>query len=137
MANYRASYTAAEKKLFSDRLRKEMMERGWRGAELARRVSQHLPKPIPRQSVSSYLTGISIPEEATLHAIEKVLGLPHNTMLPRPHRLAPGEVDTSTPIQQDVRMALAEDGKMRLTLAVEVPQSIGWQIINLLREAGH
>ena len=138
MANYRATYTAAEKRLFADKLRKAMVDKGWNGAELARRISKHLPSPTPRQSVSSWLIGASIPEEANLRAIEKTLDIPAGHLLPRPHKLAPGEPDT-TPAgeQQDVRMALIGDGKMRLVLTVEVPQSVGWQILELLKAAGH
>jgi transcriptional regulator with XRE-family HTH domain len=137
MANYRASYTAQEKKLFASKLRQLMIEKGLKGAELARRVSKYLPKPIVRQSVSSYLAGASIPEEPTLRGLERALDVPPGILLPRPHKTAPGEATVEEASTHEARMALTAGGKMRLMLNVEVPQSIGWQILKLLEEVGH
>lgn len=138
MATYRASYSASEKRLFADRLRKAMLEQGLRGAELARRASKHLPKPIPRQLISSWVTGASIPEEPNVRALEKALDIPPGFLLPRPHNTAPGEPSPAPDVRDnDVRMSLVGDGKMRLTLSVEVSQATGWEILNLLKQEGH
>jgi transcriptional regulator with XRE-family HTH domain len=138
MANYRANYTTQEKKAFAERLRKLMLEHHMAGADLARRVGTRLGRPFARQTVSSYLTGISIPEEATLQAIAEVLNVPSSILVPRPHRQAPGEPPPVDPAPtRDVRMTLIGGGKMALMLNVEVEQETGWKILELLKEAGH
>jgi transcriptional regulator with XRE-family HTH domain len=135
MANYRASYTTQEKQAFAATLRKLMLEKGLNGAELARRASAQLSKPMGRQSITNYLNGTTIPEEAALRALAKALGVAARDLLPRPHNLAPGELETApaTP-NLDVRYTI-QGGKMRLMLTAEVPAEIGWQIVNLLKES--
>lgn len=71
-------------------------------------------------------------------ALEKILEMTPGVLLPRPYRVAPWEKPSPIDIpEQDVRMALVGGDKMRLTLAVEVPQAIGWEILGLLKQAGH
>lgn len=137
MANYRAHYTSDEKKIFADRLRRIMLERGIKQAELARQASKYLKTAIGRQMVSSYLSAISVPEEQNMRAIERALDVPNGTLLPRLHRQAPGEgAPAGTSITNHVNVNIVEGGKMHLMLNIEVAQPIGWKIMELLKGDG-
>lgn len=138
MANYRASYSANEKRVFAEKLKRLILEQGLTGAEVARKASKHRPTAMPRQLISQYVNGTTIPDEANLRALEKALDAPKDYLLPRPHKLAPGETDTTPPeTEQDLRVQVVEGGMMRISFTGFVPRAIGWEIMQLLEKAGH
>lgn len=138
MATYRANYTATEKRIFAQKLKKLMLDQGITGAELARKASKYREGEMPRQLISQYVNATTMPDEVNLRAIERALDAPRDYLMPRPHGTAPGEMDTAPPAtEQELRMRLIEGGQMELTFSGTVSREIGRQIMDLLQKAGH
>ncbi|MGZ6725289.1 MAG: helix-turn-helix domain-containing protein [Solirubrobacteraceae bacterium] len=138
MATYRAKYSKEERRVFAEKLRRLILEKGMQGAELARKASKYREGEMPRQLISQYLNGTTIPDEVNLRALEKALDCPTDYLLPRPHKMAPGEIDKAPPkTEQDLRVRVVEGGMMEISFSGTVPRDIGWQIMTLLEKSGH
>lgn len=61
---------------FANRLYKLMLSKGWTQSELARQAG------LPRDSISTYIRGISSPTPQNLEKLAKVLGLKSEDLLP-------------------------------------------------------
>lgn len=61
---------------FARRLYKLMIEKGWRQADLARHAG------LPRNAISVYLRGASLPNPESLKALAKAFSMDPNTLLP-------------------------------------------------------
>jgi len=136
MANYKAKFTPQEKRAFGERLRRLMLEKEMSGADVARAASKHLRKALTRQLMSSYVSGVTIPNETNLGAIEKALSVPTGTLLMRDRRRASGAPPPPDTASKNVNMTMTPDGKMHLILNVEVPQATGRKIMELLWSEG-
>lgn len=64
------------KQEFGKRLYKMMVEKGWHQSELARRSG------LARDSVSTYIRGVSLPEPGNLAALARALGVEPVDLLP-------------------------------------------------------
>lgn len=137
MPQYKARFTAAERKAFGALLRRLMTEKGLTGADLARRANQHIQsgKGMDRSAISWYVNGRSVPTPVTLNALARVLDVDPQMLLPRGHGQRPE--DAAGPPQtrdRDVRMSLLPGGQMHLMVNVQVPAEKGWSILRLLED---
>lgn len=138
MASYKAHYSEHEKRVFSKRLRQLMVDQGINGAELARKASQYREGEMPRQLISQYLNGTTIPDQVNLNALAKAFKIPAAYLLQKPQHLATGEVEVALPSEkQNVGYSMDDSGAMKLNIVATVPREIGQQIIALLQQAGH
>lgn len=137
MATFRANFTAVEKKVFGQKLRKMMADKGLSGADLARQASIHLPKDktIGRDNISWYLTGRSMPIPTYMAAIAKVLEIDPQFLLPRDHSQKVGEAPppVASP-EHDVRMAIGANGEMHLMLNIHLPRELGWKLLQIVED---
>lgn len=137
MPQFRAKYTAAERKAFGALLRRLMTEKGLNGAELARQANRHISSGnnLDRSSISWYINGRSIPTPVVLNAIAKVLQVDAQMLLPRDHAQRPGEAAGPAPaMDRDVRMSLLPGNMMHLMLNIHVAADKGWAILKMLEE---
>ena len=137
MAKFRARYTALEKKAFGQLLRRLMTEQSLSGADLARQATLHLPKGkvIGRDNISWYRSGRSIPVQASLVAIAKVLNVDPVFLVPRSHDQRPGDLPApANSPEHDVRMAMTASGDMHLMLNVHLPRELGWKILQMIED---
>ena len=83
--------TQSIKNEFARRLEARRIELGWNQSELARRASEHLPKPakgqkqghsIGRDQISHYSRGISLPRPEVLRSLAKALGCEPRDLVP-------------------------------------------------------
>jgi transcriptional regulator with XRE-family HTH domain len=128
--------TAAIKAEFARRLQTAMVAKGWNQSELARRATEHLPKPaagqkrghaIGRDLISHYVRAAMLPGPTNLEAMAKALGVKSADLLPAGVPSASGE---AAPFE--VRgMA---DGRLYLRIARTVSAETGMKILALLAE---
>jgi transcriptional regulator with XRE-family HTH domain len=120
---------------FARRLEARRIELGWNQSELARRASEHLPKPakgqkqghsVGRDQISHYSRGISLPRPEVLRALAKALSC-------EPRDLMPTGVP-STVTQAAFRMTQIESGRVHLTINRVVSFETATKIVALLAE---
>jgi len=136
MPLYRANYTAAERKLFGQRLNRLMTERGWSGAELARRASLHLPagkKPIGRDTIAWYVRGKRAPGPVFLKAVARALDIAPEMLLPRSHQQAPGEA-APVPVLEAPDQKQRED-IVRMVINPNIPLETAWEMAEIYMKA--
>lgn len=85
----------AVKIFFARKLSELMRQKGWRGSETARRVTENAPPgvEISRSAISSYVLGKNLPTDVPLAAICKTFGVEPKDLLPSLGRPAAGKED--------------------------------------------
>ena len=121
---------------FARRLEARRIELGWNQSELARRASEHLPKPakgqkqghrVGRDQISHYSRGISLPRPEILRALAKALGCEPRDLVPA------GVPSTVTP--PAFRMTqLVDSTRVQLTVNRVVSFETATKIVALLAE---
>ena len=120
---------------FARRLEARRIELGWNQSELARRASEHLPKPakgqkqghsIGRDQISHYSRGISLPRPEVLRALAKALDCEPRDLVPA------GVPSTVTPVA--FRMTQLDSGRVQLTVNRVVSFETATKIVALLAE---
>ena len=120
---------------FARRLEARRIELGWNQSELARRASEHLPKPakgqkqghrVGRDQISHYSRGISLPRPEILRALAKGLGCEPKDLVPA------GVPSTATPAA--FRMTQLDSGRVQLTINRVVSFETATKIVALLAE---
>lgn len=137
MPTFRAKFTPAEKVSFGRQLRKLMTDKGLSGAELARKMSLHMPegKTVGRDNISWYLSGRSMPTNPALKAMAKVLEISPQFLLPRDPNTRPGEIP-APPLapENNVRMHMVGNGMMHLQIDKHLPLKVGWEIMQIMKK---
>lgn len=120
---------------FARRLEARRVELGWNQSELARRASEHLPKPakgqkqghsVGRDQISHYTRAVSLPRPEVLRALAKALGC-------EPRDLVPATVP-STVTPTPFRMTQLDSMRVQLTINRVVSFETATKIVNLLAE---
>ena len=120
---------------FARRLEARRIELGWNQSELARRASEHLPKPakgqkqghsIGRDQISHYSRGVSLPRPEILRALALALRC-------EPSDLKPAAVPSRAgPVP--FRMTTIETGRVQLTVNRVVSMDTAMKIAQLLND---
>lgn len=137
MASQVAHYSPSEKRQFSRVLRQLMMDQGLNGAELARKASQYREGDMPRQLISTWLKGGTVPDQINLMALAKALKVPPTRLLPKPQHLPNGEIEAAFSEPTRVVNYSWVGDKMQLNIRADVSVEIGHKVLNLLRKVGH
>ena len=113
------------KQEFGRRLYKLMTEKGMHHAELARRSG------LPRNNISTYINGRSLPSQQSLTKLAKVLGVTADELLP--NRLEMAIRGEQMP-DLSMKSSIADPSRSWLTINREVPTSVAARIIGILEE---
>jgi transcriptional regulator with XRE-family HTH domain len=120
---------------FARRLEARRVELGWNQSELARRASEHLPKPargqkqghsVGRDQISHYSRGISLPRPEVLRALAMALKCEPKDLMPT------GVPSTATPAA--FRMVSIDSDRVQLTVNRVVSFETATKIVALLAE---
>jgi transcriptional regulator with XRE-family HTH domain len=107
---------------FARRLYKLMIDKGWRQADLARHA--HLP----RNAISVYLRGASLPNPESLKALAKAFGIEPGVLLPNYTESA---IDRDNP-EIEFRVSPADPKSAWLRINRLVPTSLAIKIMTLI-----
>lgn len=108
------------KQKFAGKISQLMQEKGWRQSDLARQAG------LPRDAVSVYMRGRSLPTPGNLEKLAKALDVAPDDLLP-----------AQPPAKRDPRYALTatdQPGIVVLRVNQEVPEHVAFKIIEMLRE---
>lgn len=119
----------AVKVYFARKLSELMREKGWRGSETARRVTENAPPgvEISRSAISSYVLAKNLPTDIPLAAICKTFGVEPKDLLPSLGRPAGGKEDA-------LSMRKLDDGSVWLRVNQAVPFDTALKIMALVNE---
>lgn len=129
--------SAAVRNEFARRLEARRIAKGWNQSELARRATEHLPKPtkgqkqghaIGRDQISHYSRGISMPRPEALTAIAKALGVEPKDLVPV------GGVPSTVSDPPAFSMVATENGRVFLRINRNVSMGAATRIIDLLNK---
>jgi transcriptional regulator with XRE-family HTH domain len=116
---------------FARRLQAAMVEKGWNQSELARQAAKFTGDgKFPRDNVSSYCRGLSLPGPNHLHALSQALRKTPTDLVPS--RGVPTIEDRLPPL--DVRDV--GDGMAWLKINQSVPWSTALKIMEMLKGEG-
>lgn len=107
---------------FARRLYKLMLDKGWRQADFARTAG------LPRNAISVYLRGASLPSPENLKALAKALGVDPDNLLPNYKESA---IDRDNP-QIDFRVSPANPKEAWLRINRLVTTSLAIKILGLI-----
>lgn len=110
---------------FARRLYKLMVDRGWRQADLARHAA------LPRNAISVYLRGASLPNPESLKALAKALEMDPSVLLPNYTESA---IERDNP-EIDFRVSPADPKKAWLRINRLMPTSLAVKILALIEAA--
>jgi transcriptional regulator with XRE-family HTH domain len=116
---------------FAHRLQKAMMDKGFTGADLARRATGFMPggskgrdAKIGRDQISHYIRGVSIPRAPQLKAMARALGVTPESLLPQ----LPKAADRAPAAE----FRQLDDGNIWVRINQALPWSIAIQIMGLV-----
>ena len=107
---------------FARRLYKLMMEKGWRQADLARHAG------LPRNAISVYLRGASLPNPDSLKSLAKAFAMDPNVLLPNYTESA---IDRDNP-EIEFRVSPADPKSAWLRINRLVPTALAIKIMSLI-----
>lgn len=125
----------AIKNEFARRLEARRIELGWNQSELARRASDHLPRPVKgqkqghrvgRDQISHYSRGVSLPRPEILRALAMALKCD-------PKDLMPNAVPSTT-APAAFRMVAIEGDRVQLSVNRVVSMQTAMKIVGMLNE---
>jgi transcriptional regulator with XRE-family HTH domain len=112
------------KQEFGKRLYRLMMAKGWRQSELARQAD------LPRDSVSTYIRGKTLPTPLSLQKLADALGVASEELLPN---VVEGAIDEDIPsLEMKVSPNAPETAWLRVNRAVSLKTAL--EIMRLLEE---
>lgn len=121
------------KRQLARNLQRALADRGWSGAELARRASQYTPKgTFGRDSISKYLKEQTLPNATHLDAMAKALNMDPDELLPNP--MAARLARRPSP-ESPVSMEAGKNGTARLRINEQVPIDVAIEVIRMIRKA--
>lgn len=115
------------KQEFGRRLYQLMIAKGWRQSELARRAD------IQRDSVSTYVRGVTWPSQINLEKLAKALGVSPNDLLPNGYGMAVAE---DSP-EFELKVSPGDPTMAWLKIDRMVPFEVGVEIARLLNSTPH
>ena len=114
------------KQEFSQRLHRLMKAKGWYQSELARRAG------VARDSVSTYMRGVSLPDPTNLEKLAKALGVETVELLPNHVEAA---IDNDVP-SLEMKVSTSDPGLAWLRVNRLVSTATCFKIIELLGNDG-
>lgn len=110
------------KQEFGKRVYRLMLSKGWNQSELARQAG------IPRDSVSTYVRGISLPTPGNLIKVAQALGVDGDTLLPN---YVEGAIDRDSP-SLELRVSPNQPNEAWLRVDRRVTMATATKVIDLL-----
>jgi transcriptional regulator with XRE-family HTH domain len=110
---------------FAKRLHHHIISRGWTQSEFARHCE------IPRDAISTYVRGRSMPSPTNLDRMASVLGVRPEELMPNYYESAQAKADS----QMELRDVPNEEGYMWLKLNLRLPKKVAIQIFLLAQES--
>lgn len=118
----------AEVKMFSRRLWRLMVGKGWNQSELARQSG------VGRDMISGYVRAKHLPDPPHAQKLAAALGAEIEDLFP----ISSGGADAAPAIVQrelpPVEMRATTDGKVMLQLNLEVPMEVALQVLTLIQK---
>lgn len=115
------------KQEFGRRLYQLMISKGWRQSELARRAD------IQRDSVSTYVRGVTWPSQINLEKLAKALNVQPNDLLPNGYGMAVAEDEPDF----EMKVSPGDTSMAWLKINRMVPFEIAVEIAHLLNSTPH
>lgn len=121
------------KRQLARNLQRALAERGWSGAELARRAQMYTPKgSFGRDSVSKYLRERTLPNATHLSAMAQALGIEPDELLPNTMAVRLASRPAAEP---SVSLETAKNGTAHLRVNERVPIDVALEVVRLIRKA--
>jgi transcriptional regulator with XRE-family HTH domain len=112
------------KEEFAKRLYAKITDRGWTQSEFARNCD------IPRDAISTYVRGRSMPSPTNLERMAGVLGVRPEDLMPNYYEAAHSRQEPTI----ELRDAPNEEGYMWIKLNMRLPKKVAIQIFMLAQE---
>lgn len=127
---------AAERKMFSKRLWRLLVAKGWNQSELSRQTKavDDDGKGIGRDMISGYIRGLHIPAPEHAGLLAKALGISVEELFPP---ALPGEGSTAhlTAVPPPLEMRMTGDGMVMLHINLEMPMPAALEVLALVQQA--
>lgn len=107
---------------FGQRLYKLMMAEGWNQSDLARQAE------LPRDSISVYIRGKSLPTSKSLKKLSDAFGIEPEELLPNSIRVGPSDIGEVT----EMRLCDTPPGTAHLRINRTVPIAMALRIVSIL-----
>lgn len=116
---------------FAQRLNRQLLQRGWKQADLVRKAQDHTPEGVvfKRHLVSSWMRGKHLPSPVNLDILAKALDVETSDLVP------PGAAVIVKSGDRDVQVSMSTSGMARIKLDLELPAEIALQIMAIVNKA--